>query len=200
MKRNHKTLHLGLALWLGISVIVLATGCGRNIAPEEPRFEIAFLDPGIKQPPSGLGYTVESSWDILRSAYPSKVTYTLTDEDIALYDWSNQIITLTVSSSSTLIESYPDLESVIFPDIITGQPFIVVFDGQPLYGGIFIHPRSAMGIDFPVIYLSRYGDVFALKIRPSHSFGLFGGDDSEWQVIKVPEVKEYFLNLSKLKE
>lgn len=199
MKRNHKTLHLGLALWFGISVIVFSAGCGKNIASEEPRFEIAFLD----AVPPNLGYTVESSWDILRNAYPSKVTYTLTENDIALYDWSNQIITLTVSSSSALKERYPVLKSNIFPELIDGQPFIVVFDERPIYGGIFIYQPSPRYIRFPVIYWNRDGDQFSLKIRPAHYIiGLdqISEEDLEWDPIKDVEVKEHFLNLSKLKE
>ncbi len=53
-------------------------------------------------------------------------------------------------------------------EVLGLRGFVVVLDDCPAYGGIFMHPVSAMGIDFPVIYPDTANARLTFSLRPIH--------------------------------
>ncbi len=186
---------------MGAAMILSSCGTTENTSMDTNQsFRIAIMAESVGSQPPGLGYTVTSSWPILQQAYPSQVVYNITENDIAVYDWSHQIVTLTPQASTALIEAVvcPDEQRT---DLIflcfASRAFVVSFDEKPLYGGVFLYPESAMGIDFPVIYVSCVGDAVVLTIRPIHVLAGGSIDNSSWRVIKDDRIEQLFAELDK---
>jgi hypothetical protein len=187
-----------IALIFILGLLLLSPGCSAKQA-SSPRqvhsFEIAFVKSDEMNSPPGLGHTVETSWPILRRAYPAGVIYRITVDDIETYDWMEQTITLTGRGSAALAQViYEDGK----PGWIRVHPFVVVLDGTPLYGGLIWFAGSAMVIDFPVIYLGTLDDRITLTIRPIHSFYSFEPNDPAWSTIKDERIRVVLAEADKL--
>ena len=80
-----RLLLIGLAL---VIVVTLLSSCkGENeVSIIDSKFNIAVLDKSIFTKPPGLGYSIDTSWPILKSAYPKKVIFQMDISDIESYD------------------------------------------------------------------------------------------------------------------
>jgi hypothetical protein len=77
--------------------------------------------------------------------------------------------------------------------------FVVVLDGRPVYGGIFMQPFSAMGISFPVIYPRSADGRLTFSLRPAHEVsGDHASYEPLWRGIKDPRIREVFASAGRL--
>lgn len=142
-----------------------------------------------------LGYDLEPAWAALRDGYASASAFSLTENDVEAYDWQRQIFTLSSAASQALVDQFAETdEQREHPDAALDQrAFVVTVDGDPIYGGIFLHPMSSMGIYFPVIYVTAHEGVLAFTLRPIQSvLGDYAEYEPEWHGIKDPRVREVF--------
>ncbi|HNB51027.1 MAG TPA: hypothetical protein PK530_03745 [Anaerolineales bacterium] len=177
-----------------------------NHVNSEHSFEIAFL--GSDLDPNNfskrLGHTLESSWVVLKEAYPSKVKYSLTVDDIETYNWSEQVITLTPEATNNLIEHF-DCHAYVSFDCLYHHAFVVIFDGVPKYGGLFFpNPYTQESIDYPLIYPRLVGNEMELQVLPYLGFAFiqppegYTIPDEDWRTIKDEDIRVYFKELGKL--
>lgn len=179
---------------------------------EGPVFQFSILSKDFTDSASGLGYDWQSIWPILQSAYPTKVSIGINEYDIEHYDWTAQVITLSLTASESLLQKFnftiEDCENKKNGrECLLNRAFIVSHNGVPLYGGIFIPDYPApIKREYPIIYpaLSREGCV-TLTLRPYKSvskryqpedYKLY--NDQEWALIKDPNLKDLFEHLGKL--
>lgn len=163
-------------------------------------FRIAMLDQNVAFQPPGLGATIESSWPILQSAYPSKVVYTVTEEDIDTYNWIDQTIELSPQASKRFIEFFECNLDDTYPVCTELYSFVSLFDDAPIYGGRFIVAMSPLVLRFPIIYAKMSSGIVTFSIRPFHPTETIELDNPAWEVIRNENVKSIFLELNKLLE
>lgn len=178
----------------------------------EPVFQFAILDQGLTASAPGLGYDWQTAWPILQSAYPSQISYTITEYDIERYDWSTQVITLNARASEAVFQQFHvtiDDCSIENSDkeCLLKRAFIVTYNGEPLYGGIFIpdYPMPTR-YQYPIIYTSLSGKgQLNLIIRPYKSvskrymaedYKLYSAE--EWSLIKDKRIEDLFSQLGTL--
>ncbi len=147
-----------------------------------------------------LGYEREHCWAILEQADLSKSTWVITEDDIEAYDWSGQSITLTAEASSRLKETFSG-EGNLYQNLIE-KAFVVTFEGNWLYGGIFLDIGSAMGIRYPVIYPQVHEKQIIFQLRPLHPISAKYQDieTSLKSLVEVEQVHDYFQKQDKLIE
>ena len=85
---------------------------------------------------------------------------------------------------------------------LSHRGFVVTFDEEKLYGGMFLQRFSAMAISYPVIYTEASESQVVFLLRPIHSI------DPEYQAIdralrkriEIQKVRNFFSKLGKLVE
>ncbi len=176
-------------------VLSLASCTSLKEAPPDSRqlFQIAMLRGDEISRAPGLGSTIESSWPVLQKAFPSGSVHSITPDDIEMYEWADQTITLTAQASTTVAKVLQKET----PQTLWG--FVVVVDGKPLYGGVFTYPMTARSIGYPVIYEDEADGRVTFTIRPYHSVLGIPQDDPAWQGIRDSRVKSIFSELGKLR-
>jgi hypothetical protein len=101
------------------------------------------------------GYTRESAFPIMKKININKDTlWSITEENIEQYDWTNQEITLTLDATNKILQSLG--EDTLFGWVAMKQIFIVTFDNEWRFGRVIEMQGSAAAIRFPVIYLDYY--------------------------------------------
>ena len=139
-----------------------------------------------------LGYDLEPVWTLLKRAYPSRIAFTVTESEVEIYEWSRQVMTLLPGSSEELVAKLARTdERRRHPvELLGRRGFVVVLDGHPVYGGIFMHPVAAMGIDFPVIYPDMANARLTFSLRPIHEVtGDYASYEPLWHGIKDPRIR-----------
>ena len=104
-------------------------------------------------------------------------------------------MTLSSESTKALIDKFArDDEQREHPEAALDQrAFLVSLDGVPVYGGIFLHPMSSMGISFPVIYVEAQDGKLAFAIRPVHSvLGDYSEYEPAWFGIRDDRIRDLF--------
>ncbi len=136
-----------------------------------------------------LPYDYEKpAWRKLLEAPPAG-TAILTDKDIEIYNWEEQEIILTSSSSDRLIRLK-----------LIEKSFIVYLGKRPLFGGSFIEPGSARAINYPVIYVDKSRPHVVFRLRPIHTFHSYRQLNSTIKRrIELADVKSHFSTLGKLR-
>ena len=170
---------------------------------KDSEFQIAVLGYQSKTGPAGLGNSWQTAWPVLQEAYPSHVEYTISVDDIASYDWSEQIISLTTQASTAMLDKYEVTNTDCVKNrgkvCVIRQAFVVVYQGEPLYGGIFWikDDMGAEAILYPIIasIVTDDGHV-AFIIRPDNS--IFDHSADDWLLIKDKRIEELFAELGKL--
>ena len=186
-----RLLHIGLAL---VIVTTLSSSCkGDNgISSNDSKFNIAVLDKTLFTNPPGLGYSKDTSWPLLKSAYPTKVIFQLGISDIESYDWSKQEITLNESGNEKIISN---IHSCVLQKVdlcLASTPFVVVFNQKPVYGGLIQQKIPiATAYNFPIIFTDLVNDKVVFSIRPKNSLQVQYNDE-DWNPIKDPEILNYF--------
>jgi hypothetical protein len=126
----------------------------------------------------------------------------ITERDIEAYDWSSQSLVLTPQASLAFkdaIVNFWGLQSM-------HVAFVVTFEDEWLYGGVFHQIGSPASARYPVIYLQERGDNIVLTIRPFTTPFPFSVehyqafDTSARSVIEIERVYEYFYELGKIVE
>ena len=148
----------------------------------------------------GARYDYPRFWSALL-ACGAPVGLTISLDEIEVYDWDEQAIHLTPAASLALSQAPSRLfQRFGLPLGLDTRAFLVSLDGQPQYGGIFLHRISAMGIDFPVIYIEPDGDKVVLLVRPRHIiFGEHRGlPASVRAVVERPAIRQALMEAGKL--
>jgi hypothetical protein len=113
-----------------------------------------------------LGYTRDGSWSILETIDLANTALVITENDIESYNTRSQSLLLTPEASSRFISNYGDRYLAIN---INHHAFVVILNGERLYGGLMLDPNSQMGISYPVIYPKMDLDKRVhLEIRPNN--------------------------------
>jgi hypothetical protein len=148
-----------------------------------------------------LGYELPGAWATLQRAEPSTVAFSLTADGVESYNWPEQVLTLTPDASQAVVARFAQSdEEREYPEAALDQRgFVARLGAAPIYGGIFLHPMSSMGISFPVIYASSANGKLMFALRPVHSIlGDYTSQGPTWNGIKDQKVREAFANAGKL--
>ena len=137
------------------------------IQGKDKDFEIAIMDDSVE-----LEASYDSAFQVLQGNYPEKVIYRLTTRDIKSYDWERQEITLTTEASRALIDLY-GCSGDFTTTCLVGKNFLVLYNQQPVYGGLFFFTGPARYIDYPLILVSN-------STRPEDRF-VSGQDPSKME-------------------
>ncbi len=177
------------------------TGCHKQNQLTEnvnmDNFQIVILNDDINKQLPGLGYSNETAWPVLQNSYPQSVIFQVITTDIESYDWNNQVIILTEEASTNLENFFSTTETTNIENIISNHPFLVIFDNEPIYGGLFLSGIPiATSYDFPIIYPKQENNKISLTIKPNNSI-LRTYSVDEWKVIKDDRIKKYFDELGK---
>jgi hypothetical protein len=181
-----------------VCLLLLLGLCASCVISERPSFRLHILE--SRWYDLELGHEREQAWDILQEVNLKDSAVVITENDVERYDWEEQVITLTVTASDRLNEVFTDSEYASAN--LDERAFIVTFDGEWLYGGIFLGEGSAMPIKYPVIYVRTRGGAVTFRVRPSHSAPAPYEDlDASYKsVIEIPELHDFFLGQGKLTE
>lgn len=207
---NHKRSNFILAVvfLLLLNLTSCHSASGNDLEDTARSFTIAILSEEKSYDSwQEMGYTRGSSWPIFLDAYQSSQdAYRIETNDIDVYDWSEQTITLTAKASEAMINTFECIPDDRFP--CAGMSvFVVVVDQSPAYGGLIMDPYSPLGFQFPVIYPTIRGDRMIFAIRPVHHHKSASGfdesywfdlDESYWAGIMDQRVKALFDRLGKL--
>ncbi len=191
-----------------VLLLVLCTSCTGVVvespqltvrtSQEETLFRLYILADDWHQ--LGLGYEREHCWATLEQADLGKSMWVITESDIEVYDWTGQSITLTAEASSRLKETFSG-ERELYRNLME-KAFVVTFEDDWLYGGIFLEIGSAMGIRYPVIYHEVYQSQIVFQLRPFHPISAKYQDieASLKSLVEVEQVRDYFQKQDKLIE
>jgi hypothetical protein len=123
----------------------------------------------------------------------------ITGDDIQVYNWSSQTITLTQEASTF----FTALSSEDQTQLGEKRVFVVTLNDKRLYGGCMIRSGLESGIDFPVMYFLYYfKSPVVFKFSP-YNLGWAAYDliePSAKQIIEIPDVHDFFTKLGKLEE
>ena len=190
------TAHINLRrlLLLSLLITILLGSC----QPKPTHtFEIAVMGELLTMWPE-MGYDLETSWPDLKKAYPSKVVYTITAQDIVTYDWEDQTILLSAEATDAIEEKLGDCEPGYFDFCLNFHGFVVVYDGTPLYGGLFQHNAPIQSpFSFPIIYVMPEREPGEFAIRPTNTGWMGDFTAEEWQPIRDERIKSLFEELNK---
>lgn len=148
-----------------------------------------------------LGYEPQPAWAVLQRDYAAAIAHNLTEKDVESYGWTDQVLTLSSRSAEALIARFArNEEEREHPETALDQRvFIVLLNGSPLYGGIFLHPMSSMGIHYPVIYVAPGEGKLRFTLRPVHSIvGDYSAYEPGWNGIKDKRTRDLFADAGKL--
>lgn len=120
-----------------------------------------------------LGYEPDRAFTILKTFVQDDCLFRIGVNEIEQYDWETQTIVLTRDASTSVVLAItkknghpPDDIEWAFYD----RAFIAKYAGQFLYGGIFLTSYSQMGIQYPVVHVSRTEDKkVAMTLLPAQS-------------------------------
>ncbi len=143
-------------------------------------------------------YEYHEVWPIIKELDSKNNIAEISEKDIKEYNWSTQEITLTTSASERLNSKIS--EESWFQIRVLKAVFIVIVDGQPMYGGVFIEKESQAGINFPVIYADTTNNQIVFQIRPVPLCCSTYQDLelSKKKTIEYPEIYTVFNELGKI--
>jgi hypothetical protein len=193
-------------LWI---VVLAACACSGPAGPSKGETQSTTIDDGFRLHVLSQGwdqllprkYTLEDSWSVL-SAVSLQGALIITADDVATYDWARQLVTLTEVASQRLMDAFSSpSQGYPWSVALNQRCFVVTLDGKRLYGGVLMHPASALGVDFPVIYYSTSGAPIVFSMLPSTRWDVYESfPPSEKSRIALPEIHDYFAALGKLTE
>jgi hypothetical protein len=130
-----------------ISILILQIAvCAKTDDVDPAAFKIYILKPDIHS--FNLGYELEESWTILQNVNLADNYRVLNGDDIQVYHWSSQTITLT-QEASTYFKGLPD--DILF-HLGRDSAFVITLNEKKLYGGCFLDFDTPMALKFPVIF------------------------------------------------
>lgn len=143
-------------------------------------------------------YSLEETWPVLRTTDLSDPALDLNGSDISAYDWGTQTLVFTASASQRFAEVFVGSDAGLS---VIEKCFVVTFNGERRYGGIFEFPGSELRIQFPVIYVKAAQGLVSFVLRPSHETRIddFASFPPELKArIEIPEIRDYFATLGTL--
>jgi hypothetical protein len=183
---------------IAVCLLVLLGLCASSCVPvtsSRSRFQLHIFRDGWYE--LQLGHEREQAWTKLKKLGLSDSALVITEDDVEQYDWGQHAITLTAAASNRLYEVFT--ETGVLSVDLSDRAFIVTFDREWLYGGIFLDAGSAMVIEYPVIYTWPSEGSVVLFLRPNHQ--LSGEIDPAYRsVIEIPKLHDFFLEQGKLTE
>lgn len=167
-------------------------------------FQLAILDEELTASAQGIGQDWQTAWPILQLAYPSQVSYAITEYDVESYDWGKQVITLNIAVSEAILKqfnlTFDDCGTYREKECLSHRAFVVAYDSMPLYGGITFWPQPILPprFQYPVIYpaLSDEGHI-TFTIRPYKALNKDFSEE-DWSLIKDKKIEGLFDGLGKL--
>ncbi|WP_110514021.1 hypothetical protein [Herpetosiphon llansteffanensis] len=135
--------------WIGYCwmLMLLLGGCTQTDQPPSTanQFAIYIFD---RSTVPGLGQTTDTAWPVLQALPLTKSAFTVTEALLLSYHWPTQTITFTNPWGQT------DLDA---PSYMWGGDgaFIVVYQGQRLFGGKVVAAESPRRFDYPAMALSQ---------------------------------------------
>jgi hypothetical protein len=153
--------------------------------PMTDRFQLAILRGDFGD--LGLGYTYEGAFPKLEAGGTANALFVVGTNQIEAYHWSAQSITLTPEGTRDLLAALEPPEQLKesvralngmraklgwgdrLDHALYTKGFLVMLDGNALYGGIFLDATSQMAIRYPVIRASLAPDGKAqFNLMPVH--------------------------------
>ncbi len=121
----------------------------------------------------GLGYDWQAAEPKLRAAL-DQTAFIIRLDDVGVFDWERQEITLEPNASNRLVRSSsPSISLPTTGDVeLTGldhRAFAVLLNGNFVYGGVVLGAGSPMGIDYPVLHAIAHGERVILRVRPGQA-------------------------------
>ena len=150
--------------FLAVLLVLLLGACeacsGFASCPARGRFQLHIFEDDLE-----LGQKREPAWTRLKRMNLGSSALVYTEDDIEVYDWEEQVITFTVTASDRVNEVFTGSEYASAN--LDERVFIATFDGDFLYGGIFLGEGSEMPVEYPVIYVWTYDGAVTFTVRPS---------------------------------
>lgn len=176
-------------LVLGL-LLIASVGCSsitdKNMAPESDSFQIHFGKIDFD-----LGHSFESSWPLLKDWYTTGPTFIVGIDDIEKYYWDRHVLMLTPTASQNFVSEFGDYPG---PNLA----FVVTVNSEPVYGGVFMAPFSAMGKWFPVIYIGASDEKVAFIIRPTHDATNNYKPSDDWRGINDSRIEDILSKAGKI--
>jgi hypothetical protein len=135
----------------------------KNFSQKETLFELHILRSDLFKK---LGKTYEQAMHTLKKVDLSiESDFLITEYDIEKYHWLEQSIELSLEKSMEMLKKYlsEDISLKYFMEEkhswselefeLHTSAFLVTFENEILYGGIFIQKGTSLGPSYPVIYL-----------------------------------------------
>ncbi|WP_110514018.1 hypothetical protein [Herpetosiphon llansteffanensis] len=134
--------------WIGFCwLLVLLGGCTQidQPPPTANQFAIYIFD---QEAVPGLGRTTDTAWPVLQALPLNQSAFTVTEQLLLNYHWSTQTITFTNPWGQTSMDA---------PSYMWGGDgaFVVVYNGQRLFGGKVVMEGSPRRFDYPAMALSQ---------------------------------------------
>jgi len=182
-------------LILCLLLTVILGGCAA-LQPKPPSFYLVIMNEDWEYLKNQYEYN--EVWPIIKGLDSKNNVAEISEKDIKEYNWSTQEITLTTSASERLNTKIS--EESWFQIRVLKAVFIVIVDGQPMYGGVFIEKESQAGINFPVIYADTENNQIIFQIRPEHMCCTSYQDLELYKkkTIEYPEIYNVFNELGKI--
>lgn len=207
MRLNNRCVNVSFNLIGCVCLVLGVASCNGLVEKsefEDHKFQIALMSENVSNRWNPLLVRQEISWLTLQKAFPDEIAYILTEDDIEIYDWSEQVVTITELASRNLGEFLECPEQYWTKDLIflcmDFRAFVVALENEPVYGGIFSHDTTPSIIQQPVIFVSLFDEKMVFSIRPS-----VGIPEEEitiiepyWYGIKSEKIRDLFRNLGKL--
>lgn len=211
---------------LAVSAVVLAACAPTPNDSSAQAYDISITIYNDSWSSLQLRYDADHAQDVLTHLTDGTPLYTITPDEIASYNWTSQVLTLTPAATqdltaalknatygqqSVLIEFYDSIDFGNALDrALYTKAFVVTIDGQPIYGGIFLDLYSQMAIDYPVMRIWERDGSAQLALLPTHlPFSLVDDPRSTFatdntavfrDLIRDDRVRELFESQDKLVE
>lgn len=198
---------LPLALLLSLLLACALNQPAHPPAPAEDVWQLIIFRQGWNE--LQLGYAAAPAQTTLFALDTQAALFVVSLSEIAAYDWERQTLVLTSTASTALAQTLADdggaradvevltdfYESLGWGSAVSRslytRAFIVMVEGEPVYGGIFLDAVSQMAINYPVARVSNEGDQLVLALLPIHiPFAETDpvGSSGELGMVDVPEV------------
>ena len=176
---------LPLALLLGLlPACAFRQPSANDSPPDDTAWQLIVFKPGWNE--LQLGYAAAPAQTALFALDTQDPLFVVSLPEIAAYDWERQAVTLTPTASTALAQALADdggaradvkaltdfyanlgWGSAVSRALYT-RAFVVLVEGEPVYGGIFLDAVSQMAIDYPVARVSNQGEQLVLALLPIH--------------------------------
>ena len=205
---NLSTTHLCTVIYIAIMTPSANTSPTTELQTSDTsRFQLVILKQNTFS--LRLGYDAEEALPKLLAVNLKDNIFIVGLNEIESYDWTSQSITLTSQATAHLRhalslrpesdEGITDLNAMKkslnwgnpFEHALYVQAFVVVIDGAPTYGGIFLDAMSQMAIKFPVIRVEIIDSKVVFHLLPVHipflTYDAIPVDNATYDGVIAPE-------------